>query len=186
MENMRKNMKYNKILLVIDMQNDFISGSLKVPNGKKVTKEVVKKIQSCKEDTFILLTQDTHKPNYLNTKEGKHLPIEHCIEGTKGHEIISDILVELNKHPHYIWKKENIGDYKIAEYIKTLISDEKIVSIEIVGVCTDICVITNALLLNEFFNQTQINIIEDCCQGSTEKSHQAAIEIMQKNLIDIL
>lgn len=179
--------KYHKFLIVIDMQNDFLYGSLKVPDGDKVVKAVVEKIDGCDDETLIIVTLDTHSPDYLETKEGKHLPVEHCIKGTSGHEIAPAILTAVERHPHIFWEKKNTGDHRIGEYIETVMDGpEENIRIELVGVCTDICVITNALILGEQFPSTEIYVYEDACQGTSELSHDQAIEVMKKNLINVL
>lgn len=183
---MKSEKQFSKFLIVIDMQNDFITGSLKVEQENQVVQSVVEKINSCGEQTLIILTQDTHESNYLTTKEGKHIPIEHCMKGTWGHEIVAPVKEAVEGHPYVIWEKPTTGDHRIGLYIKehASVPEENLV-IELVGVCTDICVISNALILNEQFPNTELFVLRKCCSGSTELSHTQSLDVMQKNLITV-
>ena len=164
-----------KILIVVDMQNDFISGSLGTPEAEKIVPNVVEKIKSWEGEMF--LTQDTHKVNYLSTQEGFFLPIEHCISLTEGWRIHESIKSVCGPIPTYI--KSTFGCTSLVTTIAELQEVEKIEEIQIVGLCTDICVISNALLLKTFFPEIPIVVDANCCAGTTREMHIKALEVMK-------
>lgn len=171
-----------QILIVIDMQNDFISGSLGSEEAKLIVKNVV---EICKKYTIenIYATRDTHYNNYLETLEGKNLPIEHCLKDSNGWQIIDelkDYILEEN-----IFNKEVFGSIELAKRMKKLAEKEEI-EITLVGVCTDICVISNALLLKTYLPNTSINVIENCCAATSKENQKYAIEMMKSNQIKIV
>lgn len=158
-----------KTLIVVDMQNDFIDGSLGTKEAVGIVENVKRKIEECvKRGDRIIFTKDTHQNNYLETSEGKKLPVEHCIEGTKGWEIADGLMVEganvINK-PSFGWTRWNEWDFDDG--------------IEIVGLCTDICVVSNALILKAFFPETDISVDASCCAGVSPATHKAALETMK-------
>ncbi|MBR5577504.1 MAG: cysteine hydrolase [Lachnospiraceae bacterium] len=163
-----------KSLIVIDMQKDFINGSLGTKEAEAIVENVKAKIrqyQSNKDE--IIFTRDTHSSDYLMTNEGKNLPVVHCIEGTEGWQIAEDLYVEgaelINKPSfgYTDWKKYNF---------------EKI---EIVGLCTDICVVSNALILKALYPENEITVDASCCAGVTPESHRAALLTMKMCQIKI-
>ena len=163
-----------KTLIVIDMQNDFIDGSLGTAEAVEIVDRVKEKIQAAKAaGEQIIFTRDTHHENYMETNEGKHLPVVHCIEGTPGWEIREGLLVEgaevINKPSfgYNGWK-----DYRFEE-------------IELVGLCTDICVVSNALILKALFPEIRISVDPTCCAGVTPESHEAALKTMAMCQIEI-
>lgn len=162
-----------KLLLVIDMQNDFINGALGTKEAESIVKKVQKKIAEYRKQGFpVIFTKDTHKENYKNTQEGKNLPVPHCIEGTHGWEIASELEVKNAK----VITKPTFGSIELAKYIETHYPQAEI---ELVGLCTDICVISNALVLKAFFPETKITVDSACCAGVTPKSHKNALEAMK-------
>lgn len=163
------------ILIVVDMQKDFIDGSLGTKEAEAIVPAVVRKIGEYRADD-VYATRDTHPVNYLETQEGKYLPLEHCIEGTEGWQIRPEI-AELIKTDH-IYDKPSFGSVELAEYMKKLSENEDI-SIELVGLCTDICVVSNALMLKAFMPETAISVDPACCAGVTPQKHEAALETMQ-------
>lgn len=167
--------KHTDILIVVDMQNDFVSGSL----GSKEAKEIVKPICEFLDDYEgeVFFTRDTHESDYLSTEEGKHLPIVHCINGTKGHEIVSELLPYVNEEN--VIDKPTFGSITLAKMIEKLAETVVIDSITLIGVCTDICVISNALLLKAYFPNTPIKVVEHLCAGSSEKAHEASIAVLK-------
>ncbi len=169
-----------KILIVVDMQNDFIDGALGTKEAEAIVPFVKEKISSYKEkgDT-VIFTRDTHEENYMDTMEGSKLPVPHCIKGTKGWEISPELDTEDAK----IIDKVTFGSTLLPEYIKTL---EDVEEIELVGLCTDICVISNTLLLKAAFPETKITVDGRCCAGVTPESHENALKAMQMCHIDIL
>lgn len=163
-----------KILIVIDMQNDFIDGSLGTKEAEAIVPAVIEKIKEYpKQDIYA--TRDTHPEDYLNTQEGKSLPVEHCIKGTKGWEIKSDI-AELILEDH-IFDKPTFGSVQLAEAVKKM-NEEEPLEIELIGLCTDICVVSNALLLKAFMPEVRISVDPSCCAGVTPEKHEAALETM--------
>ena len=166
-----------KTLIVIDMQNDFISGSLGTQEAQAIVPNVKKKIEEYKaRGDEIIFTRDTHKANYLETNEGKHLPIEHCIFGTWGW-IIAD---EVNYPEYHHINKPTFG-YTFWDYDLDEVSD-----IELVGLCTDICVVSNALILKAHFPAVNITVDASCCAGVTPESHKAALTTMKMCQINVI
>ena len=164
-----------KLLVVVDMQNDFVDGSL----GTKEAQDVVEKVQDAREEeTDIIFTRDTHQADYLQTQEGKKLPVEHCIQGTHGWEIIDAL------KPYVLKKldKPTFGSTELAEIVKKM----RYTDIELVGLCTDICVVSNALLLKAVLPEARIQVDASCCAGVTPETHQAALETMKMCQIEII
>ena len=166
-----------KLLVVIDMQNDFIDGVLGNPEAQAIVPNVIEKIKAADFD-LIVLTQDTHHIDYLKTEEGKHLPIKHCLYKTKGWEIHEDILNLISSYLSYdnifYIEKETFG-YPYPE--GSLIKD--ITEIEIVGLDTDFCVLANAMTLKAAFPNIPITIDAACCAGSTPEWHEKALDILE-------
>lgn len=177
----------NKVLVIIDMQNDFITGAL----GNKECEESVAKITSHLLDNsydFIYLTRDTHQENYMETQEGKNLPVPHCIENTNGWEINSEVMagVENTKTPYKIINKPTFGSETLGSEIKAYVAENEDTEITFVGVCTGICVISNAMIAKAVVPETKINVIADCCACVTPQSHETALEAMKLCQISIL
>lgn len=169
-----------RTLIVIDMQNDFISGSLGTKEAQAIVPNVKKKIEEYKvRGDEIIFTRDTHRVNYLETNEGKHLPIEHCIRNTPGWEIADDLVVDGSD----IIDKHAFGYACWYEYFKY---KEKISDIEIIGLCTDICVVSNALILKAEYPEINISVDASCCAGVTPESHQAALTTMKMCQINVI
>ena len=169
----------NNILLVVDMQNDFIDGSLGTSEARKIVQKVVNRIKQAKQDNWrIYLTQDTHYDDYLDTNEGKHLPVEHCIYSTDGYDLNRDIADVIAGYPVSVYGKNTFGCIDFAEDITFEAQDEgteHLMNIELVGLCTDICVVSNALLLKAFLPEATISVNASCCAGVTPEKHQAAL-----------
>ena len=177
-----------KVLVVIDMQNDFIDGSLGTPEAVAIVENVKAKIREY-DPAYVCFTQDTHGPDYLQTQEGRNLPVEHCIRGTKGWEIREDIK-ELMQEPvspygRTVYEKPTFGSVELAEDLRGLLKDEDI-EIEMVGLCTDICVISNALLLKAYMPEVKITVDSSCCAGVTPEKHEAALETMRSCQINVI
>lgn len=171
----------NRLLIVVDMQNDFIDGSLGTKEAEAIVPNVVKKISEWDGD--VICTRDTHFWNYLQTNEGKHLPVEHCIEGTDGHNINSDVLSALDGLRRYtVVNKLTFGGTMLPQYIADNVYDY----VELIGLCTDICVISNALLLKAYYPEIQIVVDASCCAGVTPDTHAAAIQTMKMCQIDVI
>ena len=164
-----------KLLIVIDMQNDFIDAALGTKEAQAVTGPVMEKIRSYPVSD-VIATMDTHGENYMETQEGKFLPVPHCIRGTAGWEIRPEIasLLEGAK----IYEKPTFGSMALAADLKELSENEEL-ELEIVGLCTDICVVSNALLLKAAMPEVKISVDAACCAGVTPEKHLAALETMR-------
>ena len=173
-----------KTLIVIDMQNDFIDGALGTPEAQAIVPNVKKKIEEYEaRGDEIIFTRDTHFDNYLNTNEGKNLPVEHCIENTNGWNVIKELDIAECEHVN----KTTFGH----PYWDIIKDDKNILArffgeIEIVGVCTDICVVSNALILKALFPEINITVDASCCAGVTPESHQAALTTMKMCQINVI
>lgn len=167
-----------KALIVVDMQNDFITGSLANPYAQVIIPNVKKKIEECKaRGDKIIFTTDTHFDNYLKTNEGKQLPVKHCIIGTHGWKICD----ELDDPTGWHVNKKSFGYIHWDEWI-----DDDIESIEIVGTCTSICVVSNALILKATFREVEITVDASCCACVTPESHKHALEVMKMCQINVI
>jgi len=169
-----------KALLIIDMQKDFITGSLGTKEAQAIVKNVLGRAEKAKKEKIdIIFTKDTHYDNYLETQEGKKLPIKHCIEGTSGWELCDELKeYETSKN---LYKKNTFGCVELAQDIK-----DKYDEVELIGLCTDICVISNAMLIKAFNPEITVKVIQDCCAGVTPDSHKNALEAMKMCQIDIV
>ncbi len=171
-----------KILLVIDMQKDFIDGALGTPEAVAIVDKVAAEIKKYPaEDVFA--TRDTHPANYLDTQEGRNLPVVHCVKGTPGWEIDEKIAAALGDAE--IVDKPTFGSVVLAEKMAALAEAEPL-EITLVGLCTDICVVSNALLVKAFLPETPVRVIADCCAGVTPESHAAALETMKMCQVEIV
>ena len=167
-----------KTLIVIDMQNDFIDGALGSEEAKKIVPRVMQKIDQYRyEQHDIIFTADSHNENYLSTSEGKALPIKHCITFTDGWKIHP----KLNTTDSRILIKSTFGYIEWSRFY-----DFDFTTVEIVGLCTDICVVSNALILKNMFPDAKIIVDASCCAGTTPEKHKAAIEVMKSCQIDII
>ena len=174
--------RMRKILIVVDMQKDFIDGSLGTKEAQEIVPAVVKKIQSYLVSD-IYVTKDTHGENYLETSEGKHLPVVHCIKGTEGWEL--DERVEVVTKSAVVVEKPTFGSIELMELLKTE-NEKEPLEIELVGLCTDICVVSNALLLKAAMPENRICVDASCCAGVTPQSHEAALTTMGMCQIEVV
>lgn len=167
-----------RLLVVVDMQKDFIDGSLGTKEAQEIVPGVVKKIKEYEAaGDEVVFTFDTHHENYLETQEGKRLPVKHCIKGTEGWELDKELQGFSGKR----FEKPAFGSRELAQWAKA----GGFSSIELVGLCTDICVISNALLLKAFLPETPVLVDASCCAGVTPKSHENALEAMKMCQIDV-
>ena len=171
----------NHVLIVVDMQNDFIDGSLGTKEAVAILPNVIEKVKSF--DGCVLFTRDTHFDNYMETQEGKNLPVLHCIKDTFGWEIQKDLD---NLRTTDVFDKPTFGSTELGAYVKAMDAREKIYSITLVGLCTDICVISNALLLKANLPETPILVDASCCAGVTVQSHRNALEAMKMCQIQVV
>ncbi len=171
-----------KFLIVVDMQNDFIDGALG-------TKEAVEILPAVKEKIMnfggkVIFTRDTHEADYLTTQEGGNLPVEHCIKGTDGWQIRSELDALRKEEPV---DKPTFGSVALGQLLKAYDTyEEKIESITLIGLCTDICVISNAMMIKGFLPETPIEVDAKCCAGVTPESHERALDTMAVCQIKIL
>ena len=173
-----------KTLIVIDMQNDFIDGALGTKEAQAIVPNVKKKIEEYEaRGDEIIFTRDTHFEDYLESNEGKHLPVEHCIKGTHGWQIHNEVApnVVLNSSSAIIVDKYSFGKLDLFEAC-----DEYPDEIELVGLCTDICVVSNALILKATVPEINITVDASCCAGVTPESHQAALTTMKMCQINVI
>lgn len=162
-----------KVLCVIDMQNDFIDGALGTKEAEAIVENVKSKIELYRQNgDTVIFTRDTHTEEYMNTQEGKNLPVPHCIKGSKGWEITEKLDTASDK----IIDKPTFGSFELTDYVASLGDVEEI---ELIGLCTDICVISNAMLLKAKLTETQISVDSSCCAGVTPESHLNALESMK-------
>lgn len=169
-----------KVLIVIDMQNDFIDGALGTSEAVRIVSNVESKIKSYKNNSnSIIFTRDTHNNNYMDTQEGKNLPVPHCILGTKGWEISE----KLSVNHSLVINKPSFGSIDLAENLKFY---DNLEEIELVGLCTDICVISNAMILKATFPEIKITVDASCCAGVTPESHKNALAAMKMCQINII
>lgn len=186
------------ILVVVDTQNDFCNGSLGTKDAIDSVPNIVKKIKECGDaGHLIFTTQDTHTKHYMDTREGKYLPVEHCIIGTPGHEIVPAIKEALSKYEVIELIKYTFGSAQLPDAIKSKIkmmpsgrpkydlvrTDLKIT---LIGWCTDICVMANAVLLKTAFPEADIIVDSACCAGVTPETHEAALTVMRSLQIDVV
>lgn len=166
-----------KYLIVVDVQNDFVDGALSTKEAVEMFPRLLKKIKSFEGDVF--MTKDTHPKNYLEIQEGKLLPVEHCIRQTKGWEF-PEALDELREQlSTVVYEKPTFGSTSLAEDLRQLHQMGKVDSVEVVGICTDICVVSNALLLKAAMPEVPICVDASCCTGVTPEKHNEALDIME-------
>ena len=165
------------ILIVVDMQNDFISGSLGTNEAQAIVNNVVNKVKNF--NGKIIFTRDTHEDDYMDTQEGRKLPVTHCVIGTDGWQIHE----KLQPYAREVIDKPTFGSVTLAHLISAM---DNVDSITLVGICTDICVISNAMLLKAYLPEVPIFVDASCCAGVTPESHKTALEAMKACQINIV
>lgn len=169
-----------KILAVIDMQKDFIDGALGTKEAVQIVDAVEKKVEEfLNAGDLVIYTRDTHQTSYLETQEGKNLPVVHCVEGTEGWQIHEKVY----KEGCPIIDKPSFGSLELSEWVA---AREDVNEIVVVGLCTDICVISNVMILKARLPEILISVAADCCAGVTPQSHQNALEAMKMCQVNIL
>ncbi len=170
-------MKNEKVLLVIDMQVDFVTGALANEDAQRIVGKLQNKIDAYRSEGYpVLFTRDTHGENYMDTQEGRLLPVPHCIKGSGGWQIIDDLRRGVMEED--VLDKPTFGCLKLPEWIQGKL-DGVPEEIELVGVCTDICVISNAMILKAAFPETTVKVDSSCCAGVSPQSHETALEAMK-------
>ncbi len=171
-----------KFLVVVDMQKDFIDGALGTAEAQNIVKNAVNKIESSNAE--ILVTFDTHSENYLESAEGKKLPVSHCIKGTDGWALNREIADALSEKEYTAVEKITFGSIDLPSIIADMAQGEDF-EVELIGLCTDICVVSNALLLKAHFPEKEISVDASCCAGVTPETHRAALDTMKMCQINI-
>lgn len=172
-----------KILVVIDMQNDFTYGALRNDDCIDVIGKVAEKIRSY--DGEVIFTRDTHDGGYLETQEGRKLHVPHCIKGSEGWDLVDGIADLARKLGAKIYDKKTFGSMELAQDIAKMNESEKIDEVELVGICTDICVISNAMLIKAAVPETVVKVDSACCAGVTRQSHETALAAMKGVQIEV-
>ena len=168
-----------KLLAVIDMQNDFIDGALGTKEAEAIVPAVKARIEECRRDGWdVVFTRDTHTKDYLNTQEGRNLPVVHCVKDTDGWAIRDGLAVDSDR----VFDKPAFGSVELMRAARDWQPDE----IELVGLCTDICVISNAMLLKAALPETPVAVRAACCAGVTPESHDNALAAMRMCQIEIV
>jgi nicotinamidase-related amidase len=190
-----------KVLIVVDMQKDFVNGSLGTKEAQAIVPLVAETIkQMADPNTVCIFTKDTHEHFYLNTLEGKNLPVEHCIAGTAGHSIVDEVFeaycCKEFKDPWEVYplattdplriEKPSFGSVELQNVLVTMNDNEPIEEITLMGLCTGICVLSNAILCKATLPEVPVNVVEDCCACVSPESHKTAIEAMKLCQINII
>ena len=170
-----------KFLIVVDMQKDFVDGALGTNEAQAIIPAVTEKIKGF--DGEIIVTYDTHSDNYMNTAEGKKLPVPHCIKGTDGWQLDKNVADVLKTKEFTVVEKPTFGSVELPRIIEKISAGDDF-SIELIGLCTDICVVSNALLLKANFPEKQISVDASCCAGVTPDTHNHALATMKMCQID--
>lgn len=174
----------NKYLIVIDMQNDFVDGALGTPEAQAIADAVVEEAKSF--DGTVAFTLDTHGENYLSSQEGANLPVPHCIKGTPGWQLIPALDSVAHERNARIFEKPTFGSTDLAAWLQAENATNPIESIELVGVCTDICVVSNALLIKAVLPEVPLVVDAALCAGVTPAAHEAALATMRSCQVQVL
>ena len=172
-----------KCLIVIDMQKDFIDGALGTKEAEAITDKVNEKVRNF--EGKVIFTRDTHGENYMETQEGKNLPVVHCIKDTDGWQLEKGLNEFAIENSCTIFDKPTFGSVELGEEIKRLYEEEDLESVELCGVCTDICVISNALLIKAVEPELPVKVDALCCAGTTLENHNNALSAMRMCQIEI-
>ena len=171
-----------RFLIVVDMQKDFVDGALGTREAVAAVPAAVKKIRDF--DGKIFVTYDTHGEDYLRTAEGKKLPVPHCIRGTEGWQLDKSIAAALRDKEYAAVGKTTFGSMDLPRLIEKAAEGEDF-SVELIGLCTDICVVSNALLLKASFPEMSVSVDSECCAGVTPQLHEAALATMRSCQIEV-
>ena len=174
------------VLIVVDMQTDFVDGALGTPEAVAILENVTAKIKSYAADSdgVIFVTYDTHTEDYTTTSEGKHLPVPHCIKGTAGWELHPTVAAALEGVAYTPVEKPTFGSVALPALVKEAAAGEDF-AVELIGLCTDICVVSNTLLLKANFPEISISVDAACCAGVTPETHKAALTTMGMCQIEV-
>lgn len=168
-----------ELLIVVDMQNDFVSGALGSEQAQQILPRVNEKIAQAQQ---VVYTLDTHTDAYLDTQEGRRLPVAHCIKGTWGHALADGLCI---RDDAMMIEKPTFGSVTLGEHVRALFQTGQIDGVELVGLCTDICVISNAMLLKAFCPELPVAVDASACAGVSQQSHETALRAMRACQIDV-
>ena len=170
-------------LIVVDMQKDFVDGALGTPEAVAIVPAVCEKIRTFDGDIFV--TYDTHTADYLSTAEGQKLPVTHCVKDTPGWQLDTTVAAALAEKPYSTVEKPTFGSTALPSFVAAAAGDEDF-TVTLIVLCTDICVVSNALLLKAHFPERAISVVAACCAGVTPESHTAALQTMRMCQIDVV
>lgn len=170
-----------KLLIVIDMQKDFTYGALRNEDAIAVIQKVKEKVEKFKGE--VIFTLDTHGDDYMHTQEGRKLPVPHCIKGSEGHELVDELKPYAENR--LVLEKETFGSVKLCEILKEMNASDPLEEITLIGVCTDICVISNAMIAKAALPEVTVKVDSACCAGVTPESHNIALEAMKACQIEV-
>ena len=165
-----------KFLIVVDMQKDFVDGALGTKEAQGIVDNAAEKIRNF--DGEIIVTYDTHFEDYMETSEGKNLPVPHCIKDTEGWQLNGEVEKALEGKDYTVVEKITFGSVDLPDFIEEKTEGENF-SAELIGLCTDICVVSNALVLKANFPEAEISVDSSCCAGVTPETHEAALSTMK-------
>ena len=173
-----------KLLVVVDMQKDFVDGSLGTAEAVSILPKVTACVEAYRrmEDSEIVFTRDTHEENYLQTQEGRLLPVVHCIRGSEGWQLVKEVEA-LRTEADRVFDKPTFGSVELGRYVAGM---DDLEEVALIGLCTDICVISNALLIKANKPEVSVSVIADCCAGVTPESHKNALSAMKMTQISIV
>ena len=176
-----------KVLVVIDMQNDFVDGALGTKEAVSIVPFVVDKVKELISDGYeVIFTKDTHDEEYLSTQEGNKLPVKHCIKPSHGWELIKELQDIQNQYNLKVIEKPGFGSVELAEYLKAKDRQNPIKEVAFLGLCTDICVVCNALLIKAALPESLLKVYSDCCAGVSPDAHKAALQTMKSCQVEII
>lgn len=166
-----------KYLIVVDMQRDFVTGTLGTGEARGIAAAVAKKVREFPGE--VVFTLDTHGADYRDTQEGKRLPVEHCVRGTEGWALIPELEEIRRQRGCRVFEKNTFGSLELAAFLAGLYERGELESVELAGVCTDICVVSNALLVKAYLPELPVEVDAACCAGVTPEKHRAALETLE-------
>ena len=173
-----------RYLIVIDIQNDFVTGSLGTPEAEAIVGAAAEAARDFPGE--VVFTQDTHGEDYLETQEGRNLPVPHCIKGTWGWEIVDELEAVRRERGARSFEKVTFGSTDLAEMLAAENAKEPLESVELIGLCTDICVVSNALLIKAFMPEVPVSVDSSCCAGVTPAAHEAALATMRSCQVAVI
>ena len=173
-----------RYLVVVDMQHDFVDGALGTPEAQTIVASVAAKAQAF--DGTVVFTKDTHYSDYLQTLEGKNLPVEHCLHGTPGWELMPELQAIRDERNSFVFEKSTFASLDLAMWLAEENVAEPIESIGLIGLCTDICVVSNALLIKGWIPEVPLKVDASLCAGVTPDSHKAALATLRSCQVEVI